>query len=108
MPTSRLRAQVATLTKEVPAVIGKTMKSAFADQGYTSEDTARTASDNGIDLQIVKFAGAEKALSCRWVVAGLLVTTSDCSSLLPVCTSLSAACSCLFMLSPSFKVHNML
>ena len=44
---------------------------AFADQGYTGEDAAQAASDEGIDLQVIKLQEAKKGfvlLPRRWVV----------------------------------------
>lgn len=38
----------------------ETVKVAFADQGYTCEETAQAASDGGIDLQVIKLQEAKK------------------------------------------------
>ncbi|MPW22310.1 transposase, partial [Paraburkholderia sp. CNPSo 3157] len=48
-----------------------TVKVAFADQGYTGEDAAQAASNEGIDLQVIKLQEAKKGfvlLPRRWVV----------------------------------------
>lgn len=47
------------------------MKVAFVDQGFTGEEPARAAQDEGIDLRVVKFPKAKKGfvlLPLRWVV----------------------------------------
>ena len=65
------RAQVAELASQVPHVTGRTVKVAFADQGYTGEAPAQAALDEGIDLQVIKLSGAKKGfvlLPRRWVV----------------------------------------
>jgi hypothetical protein len=35
---------------------------AFADQGYTGEEPAQAALDEGIELQVIKLSEAEKGL----------------------------------------------
>ena len=65
------RAQVAILAKQIQVVTGETVKLAYADQGYTGEAAAQAASEEGIDLQIVKLPEAKKGfvlLPRRWVV----------------------------------------
>ena len=65
------RAQVAELARQVQEVTGQTVKVAFADQGYTGEDAAQAASNEGIELQVIKLAEAKKGfvlLPRRWVV----------------------------------------
>ncbi|MGF6547304.1 transposase [Paraburkholderia youngii] len=65
------RAQVAELARQVQQVTGQTVKVAFADQGYTGEDAAQAARDEGIELQVIKLPEAKKGfvlLPCRWVV----------------------------------------
>lgn len=50
---------------------GETVKLAWADQGYTGEQTQQEAKASGIDLQIVKLPEARKRfvlLPRRWVV----------------------------------------
>jgi transposase len=64
------RAQVAELARQVQQATGQTVKLAFADQGYTG-NTARTAHDEGVELQIIKLPEANKGfvlLPCRCVV----------------------------------------
>jgi transposase len=65
------RAQVKALCEAVQAATGETVKVAWADQGYTGEDTRQAAKEVGIDLQIVKLPEAKKGfvlLPRRWVV----------------------------------------
>jgi transposase len=65
------RAQVAELARQVQQVTGETVKVAFADQGYTGEEPAQAARDQGIELQVVKLDEAKKGfvlLPRRWVV----------------------------------------
>jgi transposase len=62
---------VAELARQVQEVTGQTVKVAFADQGYTGEEAAQAARDEGIELQVIKLAEAKKGfvlLSRRWVV----------------------------------------
>jgi transposase len=54
------RAQVAELARQVQEITGETVKVAFADQGYTGEDAAEAASNEGIDLQVIKLQEAKK------------------------------------------------
>ena len=65
------RAQVRSLAQEVQHVTGETVKLAFVDQGYTGEEPAEAAREEGIDLQVVKLPEAKKGfvlLPRRWVV----------------------------------------
>jgi transposase len=65
------RAQVAELARQVQQVTGQTVKVAFADQGYTGEDAAQAARDEGIELPVIKLPEAKKGfvlLPRRWVV----------------------------------------
>ncbi|MEM5390047.1 IS5 family transposase [Paraburkholderia phymatum] len=65
------RAQVAELARQVQEITGETVKVAFADQGYTGEDAAQAASNEGIDLQVIKLQEAKKGfvlLPRRWAV----------------------------------------
>jgi len=65
------RAQAGELARRVQTVTGQTVKVAFADQGYTGEDPAQAAREEGIDLQIIKLPQAKKGfvlLPRRWVV----------------------------------------
>ncbi len=44
------------------AVTGQTVKIAFADQGYTGEEPAQAALDEGIELEVIKLPEEKKAL----------------------------------------------
>jgi transposase len=55
----------------VQEVTGQTVKVAFADQGYTGEEAAQAARDEGIELQVIRLQEAKKGfvlLPRRWVV----------------------------------------
>lgn len=65
------RAQVETLAKSVQEVTGESIKLAYVDQGYTGEETATAAEEEGINLLVVKLEEAKKGfvlLPRRWVV----------------------------------------
>jgi transposase len=65
------RQQVAELAAKVQQVTGGTVEIAFVDQGYTGADAARQASEQGIQLEVVKHTEAKKGfvlLPRRWVV----------------------------------------
>ena len=65
------RAQVATLAEAVQEVTGDHVELAFVDQGYTGDDTAAAAKEQGIDLEVVKLPDAKRGfvlLPRRWVV----------------------------------------
>ncbi|CAM2172854.1 transposase [Paraburkholderia sacchari] len=65
------RAQVSELARQVQHATGQTVRIAFADQGYTGEESAEAARDEGIELQVVKLPEAKKGfvlLPRRWVV----------------------------------------
>lgn len=65
------RAQVGELARQVQAATGQTVKVAFADQGYTGEEPAQAALDEGIELEVIKLSEAKKGfvlLPRRWVV----------------------------------------
>jgi len=65
------RQQVAALAERVQEVTGGTVEVAFVDQGYTGEDAAQQANENGIRLEVVKHTEATKGfvlLPRRWVV----------------------------------------
>ena len=61
------RAQVAELSRQVQQVTGQTVKVAFADQGYTGEEAAQGARDEGIDLQVIKLQEAKKGFVFGWL-----------------------------------------
>jgi transposase len=65
------RAQVAELAKKVQEVTGGTVEIAYVDQGYTGEDAAQQAEQEGIKLTVVKHSQAKRGfvlLPRRWVV----------------------------------------
>ncbi len=65
------RAQVAELAHQVQAVTGQSVEVAFVDQGYTGDEPAHAAQQQGLELQVVKLPGAKKGfvlLPRRWVV----------------------------------------
>jgi len=65
------RAQVDALCEQVQKATGHAVKLAWADQGYTGEQTKSDAAANGIELQVVKLPEAKKGfvlLPRRWVV----------------------------------------
>jgi transposase len=65
------RAQVAELAQKVQEVTGGTVEIAYVDQGYTGEDAAQQAEQEGIKLQVVKHREAKRGfvlLPRRWVV----------------------------------------
>jgi transposase len=65
------RHQVAELSAQVQEVTGQTVEIAYVDQGYTGEDAAKQASDQGIQLQVIKLPYAKRGfilLPRRWVV----------------------------------------
>lgn len=65
------RAQVSALVQEVQAVTGGTVEVAYADQGYTGEETAAQAAEHGVKLVVVKLEEAKRGfvlLPKRWVV----------------------------------------
>jgi transposase len=65
------RAQVAALAQNVQEVCGQSVQLAFVDQGYTGEDAAQAANEQGIRLEVVKHTEAKRGfvlLPRRWVV----------------------------------------
>jgi transposase len=65
------RAQVSELSKAVQEATGSTGTLAFVDQGYTGDETAKAAQEEGITLQVVKLDEAKRGfvlLPRRWVV----------------------------------------
>lgn len=65
------RAQVAELTEAVQEVTGDNVQLAYVDQGYTGDDPALAAQQNGINLFVVKLEEAKRGfvlLPRRWVV----------------------------------------
>ena len=65
------RAQVSDLAQAVQAATGEQVQVAFVDQGYTGEEPARQAAQQGITLEVVKHHEAKRGfvlLPRRWVV----------------------------------------
>ena len=65
------RAQVEKLAKAVQEATGQQVEVAYVDQGYTGEEAAHAASEQGIRLEVVKLPEAKKGfvlLPRRWVV----------------------------------------
>ncbi len=65
------RAQVGALADEVQAITGNHVELAYVDQGYTGDDPAGAAAARGIELAVVRLAGAKRGfvlLPRRWVV----------------------------------------
>ena len=65
------RAQVGALAQAVQEETGQSVQLAYADQGYTGEEPAQAAAQNGIQLQVVKLPRAKRGfvlLPRRWVV----------------------------------------
>ena len=65
------RAQVADLTRAVQEASEQTVQIAFVDQGYTGEQPALAAAEQGIQLEVVKHHEAKRGfvlLPRRWVV----------------------------------------
>jgi len=65
------RAQVKQLAQQVQQITGESVQVAFVDQGYTGEQAAQAAEEQGIRLEVVKLPEAKKGfvlLPRRWVV----------------------------------------
>jgi transposase len=65
------RAQVVVLAHNVQQVCGQSVQVAFVDQGYTGEDAAHAANEQGIRLEVIKHTEAKRGfvlLPRRWVV----------------------------------------
>lgn len=65
------RAQVATLAAQVQEVTGDSVQVAFVDQGYTGNQPAQAAAEQGMHLEVVKLPEAKRGfvlLPRRWVV----------------------------------------
>jgi transposase len=65
------RAQVGQMARAVQAVVEEPVQIAFVDQGYTGEQPARAATQEGIRLEVVKHHEAKRGfvlLPRRWVV----------------------------------------
>jgi transposase len=65
------RDQVRQLAIKVQEATGKNVTIAFADQGYTGDEAAQMAAEQGIQLEVVKLPQAKRGfvlLPRRWVV----------------------------------------
>jgi transposase len=65
------RAQVGALAQAVQAAVDEPVQLAFVDQGYTGEQPATAAAQQGIQLEVVKHHEAKRGfvlLPRRWVV----------------------------------------
>jgi transposase len=65
------RAQVGQLAQAVQEATGETVEVAFVDQGYTGDEAAQAAEEQGLRLEVVKLPQAKKGfvlLPRRWVV----------------------------------------
>lgn len=65
------RAHVGDLLAEVQAATGENVQAAFVDQGYTGEEAAAQAAQEGVQLIVVKLSQAKRGfilLPRRWVV----------------------------------------
>jgi len=65
------RSQVADLAVAVQQVTGEHVELAYVDQGYTGEEPAEAAKQQGIELEVVKLPEAKRGfvlLPRRWVV----------------------------------------
>lgn len=65
------RAQVGQLAQAIQASVDEPVQIAFVDQGYTGEQPAAAAAEQGIDLKVVKHHEAKHGfvlLPRRWVV----------------------------------------
>jgi transposase len=65
------RAQVGDLIGDVQEITDQKVEVAYADQGYTGEETAAQAASHGVKLVVVKLEEAKRGfvlLPRRWVV----------------------------------------
>ncbi len=65
------RAKVGPLAAAVPEVTGQSVELAYVDQGYTGDDPAAEARQQGIQLEVVKLPEAKRGfvlLPRRWVM----------------------------------------
>jgi transposase len=70
-PTKRSARRSENWPRQVQQATGQTVKVTFADEGYTGEDPAQAARDEGTELQVIKLSEAKKGfvlLPRRWVV----------------------------------------
>lgn len=65
------RTQVGQLAQAVQAVTGENVELAYVDQGYTGDEAAQAAAEQGLRLEVVKLPDAKRGfvlLPRRWVV----------------------------------------
>lgn len=65
------RAQISALAEEVQQVTRESVELAYVDQGYTGEEPAKAAAEEGIRLEVVRHTEAKRGfvlLPRRWVV----------------------------------------
>jgi len=65
------RTQVQTLCQQVQEVTGHNIQLAYVDQGYSGDDAAQAAQQQGVQLEVVKSSEAKRGfvlLPKRWVV----------------------------------------
>jgi transposase len=65
------RAQVGQLAQAIQAAVEEAVHLAFVDQGYTGEEPAAAAAQEGIHLEVIKHHQAKRGfvlLPGRWVV----------------------------------------
>jgi transposase len=78
------RDQVGVLAAAVQAATGQTVAVAFVDQGYTGDNPAAAAQEQGIRLEVVKLEEAKRGfvlLPRRWVVERAFAWAARCRRL---------------------------
>jgi transposase len=79
------REAVAQLARQVQEATGGTVEVAYVDQGYTGEHAATSASECGIQLEVVKHTEAKRGfvlLPRRWVVERNFAWATRCRRLI--------------------------
>lgn len=115
------RAQVQSLAHEIQHITGESGRLAYVDQGYTGQEPAEAARQEGVELEVVKLPDAKKGivlLPRRWVVERsfgwlnrfrhLARDYERLPETLQVFTLWSFPFSCSATLPLYFKVHNTL
>ena len=78
------RTQVSQLARKTQEATGQSVQLAFVDQGYTGEQPAKDALDQGITLDVVKLSEAKRGfvlLPRRWVVERSFAWKTRCRRL---------------------------
>jgi transposase len=78
------RAQVKQIAQQVQEATGQSVELIYVDQGYTGEQAANDAKEEGIQLQVVKLPQAKRGfvlLPRRWVVERSLSWMARCRRL---------------------------